>query len=52
VLWSAAIVCVVLGMIGLLAVIDGTMNSLFGPVVGVELMLTIWLGWLLAVDGI
>ena len=52
VLWSAAIVCVVLGVMGLLAVIDGTMNSLFGPVVGVELALTIWLGWLLAADGI
>ena len=52
VLWSAAIVSAVLGVIGLLAVIDGTMNSSFGPVVGVELVLTMWLGWLLAVDGV
>lgn len=52
VMWAAGILTVALAVIGVLGVLDGTVNSLFGIVVGVELVLAIWLGWLLATDGI
>jgi len=50
IMWSAGTVMTVLSFFGILALLDGTMAASFAAVVGFELILALWFGWLLAMD--
>ena len=50
IMWAAGIVVTVLSFFGVLALLDGTMGPAFAVVVGVESILAVWFGWLLALD--
>lgn len=52
VLLSAGILSGVLALIGVLAILDGTVQATYAGVVGSEAALAAWIWWLLLTDGI
>ncbi|OFW67789.1 MAG: hypothetical protein A2Z12_07650 [Actinobacteria bacterium RBG_16_68_21] len=52
VLLSAGIVTGALALAGVLPILDGTVQSTFASVVGIETALAVWIWWLLLSDGI